>query len=98
VNSKSLCSLFAALVGASCVAASAASEAPALAAFDRAFASVNDYTCILHVREVKGTQTQDRVYQYFVMKPHYVKTLILDARRFSILSILIARPNERSGS
>lgn len=70
--------LFTALVGASCVAASAASEAPAIAAFDRAFAGVNDYTCVLHVREAKGTKTQDRVYQYFVMKPHYVKTLILD--------------------
>jgi outer membrane lipoprotein-sorting protein len=71
-------SLVTALVGVSCVAASAANEAPAITAFDQAFASVNDYTCILHVREAKGTQTQDRVYQYFVMKPHYVKTLILD--------------------
>jgi outer membrane lipoprotein-sorting protein len=71
-------SLVTALVGVSCVAVSAANEAPAITAFDQAFASVNDYTCILHVREAKGTQTQDRVYQYFVMKPHYVKTLILD--------------------
>jgi outer membrane lipoprotein-sorting protein len=78
VRIQSSLSLFAALVGASCVAASAANEAPAITAFDRAFASVNDYTCILHVREAKGTQTQDRVYQYFVMRPHYVKTLILD--------------------
>jgi outer membrane lipoprotein-sorting protein len=78
VGIKASLSLFAALVGASCVAASAANEAPAITAFDQAFASVNDYTCILHVREAKGTQTQDRVYQYFVMKPHYVKTLILD--------------------
>ncbi len=70
--------LFVALAGASCVAARAANEVPAIAAFDRAFAGVSDYTCILHVREVKGTQTQDRVYQYVVMKPHYVKTLILD--------------------
>jgi outer membrane lipoprotein-sorting protein len=75
---KRLLSLFTALIGASCVAASAANDVPAIAAFDRAFASVNDYTCILHVREVRGTQTQDRVYQYFVMKPHYVKTLIID--------------------
>jgi outer membrane lipoprotein-sorting protein len=78
VGIKASLSLFAALVGVSCVAASAANEAPAITAFDQAFASVNDYTCILHVREAKGTQTQDRVYQYFVMKPHYVKTLILD--------------------
>jgi outer membrane lipoprotein-sorting protein len=78
MNLKHSLSLFTALVGASCVAASAANEAPAITAFDRAFASINDYTCILRVREAKGTQTQDRVYQYFVMKPHYVKTLILD--------------------
>lgn len=70
-------SLLITLVGASCVAAGAANESPALTAFDRAFAGVNDYTCILHVHEVKGTLTQDRVYEYFVMKPHYVKTLIL---------------------
>jgi len=70
--------LLVALVGSSCVAASASNDAPAIAAFDRAFADVNDYTCVLHVHEVKGTQTQDRVYQYFFMKPHYVKTLILD--------------------
>src|SRR5579863_94669 len=70
--------LFAAFAVASCVAASAANEPPAIAAFDRAFAGVSDYTCILHVRESKGTQTQDRVYQYFVMRPHYVKTLILE--------------------
>jgi hypothetical protein len=30
------------------------------------------------VHEAKGTQTQDRVYQYQFMKPHYVKTLIID--------------------
>jgi outer membrane lipoprotein-sorting protein len=78
MNSRLLLPLFATLVGTSCVAANAANEAPAIAAFDRAFANVNDYTCVLHVREAKGTQTQDRVYQYFVMKPHYVKTLILD--------------------
>ncbi len=33
---------------------------------------------MLHVHEAKGTQTQDRVYQYSFMKPHYVKTLILE--------------------
>jgi outer membrane lipoprotein-sorting protein len=59
-------------------AAGAASDAPAIAAFDRAFAAVNDYTCVLHVHEAKGTQTQDRVYQYEFMKPHFVKTLILE--------------------
>lgn len=59
-------------------AALAANTAPAIAAFDRTFASINDYTCVLHVHEAKGTATQDRVYQYAFMKPHFVKTLILD--------------------
>ena len=70
--------VFAALVGISCVGASAAKEAPAIAAFDRSFAAVNDYTCILHSYEASGAEKQDRVYQYSFMKPHYLKTLILD--------------------
>jgi hypothetical protein len=75
---KRLLSLFVALAGASCVAASAATGAPAIAAFDRAFAGIDDYACVLHVHEAMGTQSQDRVYQYSFMKPQYVKTLILD--------------------
>jgi len=71
-------SLCIALVGVSCFAARGANVAPAIAAFDKAFAGINDYTCVLHVHEAKGTMTQDRVYQYEFMKPHYVKTLILD--------------------
>lgn len=71
-------SLCLALVGVSCFAARGANVAPAVAAFDKAFAGINDYTCVLHVHEAKGTMTQDRVYQYEFMKPHYVKTLILD--------------------
>jgi hypothetical protein len=78
VNFKASLSLFGALVGTSCLAASAADQAPAIAAFDRAYTGVTDYTCILRVHEAKGTQTQDRVYQYSFMNPHYVKTLILD--------------------
>jgi outer membrane lipoprotein-sorting protein len=74
-RSLPLCALF---VAAASIAARAANEAPAIAAFDRMFAGVNDYTCVLHVHEAKGTATQDRVYQYSFMKPHYVKTLILD--------------------
>jgi len=62
----------------SCVVAGAAKEAPAIAAFDRAFAGIEDYTCILHSYETNGAKTQDRVYQYSFMKPHYLKTLILD--------------------
>lgn len=72
-----LLSFFVVLVGTSCIAASAAKEAPAIVAFDRAFAGVRDYTCILHAYEANGTKTQDRVYQYSFMKPHYLKTLIL---------------------
>lgn len=68
----------AALLVASAVTARAAEQAPAIAAFDRAFAAINDYTCILHVHEAKGDARQDRVYQYSFMKPHFVKTLILD--------------------
>jgi outer membrane lipoprotein-sorting protein len=71
-------SLLGALVGASCVAASAANQATVITAFDRTYAGVTDYTCVLHVHEAKGAQTQDRVYQYSFMNPHYVKTLILD--------------------
>jgi outer membrane lipoprotein-sorting protein len=78
VNFKASLLLFGALVGTSSVGASAANQAPAIAAFDRAYTGVTDYTCILHVHEAKGTQTQDRVYQYSFMNPHYVKTLILD--------------------
>jgi outer membrane lipoprotein-sorting protein len=73
-----LFSLFVAFVGMCCVVASAAREAPAIAAFDRTFAGISDYTCVLHSHEVGSAQTQDRVYQYFFMKPHYLKTLILD--------------------
>ncbi|HEY5426461.1 MAG TPA: hypothetical protein VIJ77_07920 [Candidatus Tumulicola sp.] len=58
-------------------AARADNAAPAITAFDRAFASTNDYTCQIHVHEVKGTASQNRIYQYSFMKPHFVKTLIL---------------------
>ena len=78
MNFRASLSLFGALVGTSCVAASAANQAPAIVAFDRTYTGVTDYTCILHVHEAKGPQTQDRVYQYSFMNSHYVKTLILD--------------------
>jgi outer membrane lipoprotein-sorting protein len=71
-------SVFVALVGASCVAISAANETPAITAFDRTFAGIGDFTCVMRVHEVMGAQTQDRVYQYWFMKPHDVKTMILD--------------------
>lgn len=61
-----------------CPAARADNTAPALSAFDQMFAGINDYTCTIHAHEVKGTATQDRVYSYMFMKPHYAKTLILE--------------------
>jgi hypothetical protein len=70
--------LFAALLSVSCFDARAANQAPAIAEFDQTFAGVYDYTCILRVHEAKGTQTQNRVYRFSFMKPHYVKTLIID--------------------
>jgi len=73
-----LLALFVAFVLTSCITASAAKEIPAIEAFDRMFAGVNDYACLLHSYEVNGTQTQDRVYQYSFMKPHYLKTLVVD--------------------
>lgn len=69
--------LVAIFVGLSCLWASAAEEKSAIAEFDRTFAGVSDYTCVLHSHEVKGTRVQDRVYQYSFMKPHYLKTLIV---------------------
>ncbi|MFZ1018822.1 MAG: hypothetical protein WAN39_13230 [Candidatus Cybelea sp.] len=78
MNFKGSLPLLALFLAANCVGVRAAGEATAIAAFDKAFAGTNDYTCVLHVHEAKGTQSQDRVYQYEFMKPHYVKTLILE--------------------
>jgi outer membrane lipoprotein-sorting protein len=55
----------------------AGNTAPAIAAFDKAFSAIRDYTCTITIREVKGSQTQNRVYQYSFMKPHFAKTLIV---------------------
>jgi outer membrane lipoprotein-sorting protein len=54
----------------------AAQTAPAIDAFNAAFAQVNSFTFKLHSHETKGTDVQDRVYDYSFMKPHYAKTLI----------------------
>ncbi len=56
--------------------ARADNSAPAITAFEQAFAASNDYTCKQHVHEVQGSSTQDRVYQLWFMKPHFAKTLI----------------------
>ncbi len=58
------------------VPARAENTAPAITAFEQAFAAINDYQCTQHVHEAKGTATQDRVYQIWFMKPHFAKTLI----------------------
>jgi hypothetical protein len=72
-----VCSLMLMLVAASTPSARADNAAvPAITAFDAAFAATNDYHCIIHVHEVKGTQSQNRVYEYWFMKPHFIKTLI----------------------
>jgi outer membrane lipoprotein-sorting protein len=56
--------------------ARAAQNAPAIDAFNAAFAQVTSITYKLHSHEVKGTDVQDRVYDYSFMKPHFAKTLI----------------------
>ena len=57
--------------------AASASTAPAITAFDSTFAHVTDYTVMMRAHEVLGTQTQDRVYQYWFLKPSYAKTAIV---------------------
>jgi len=57
-------------------AARAAQDAPAIDAFNAAFAQVTSYTFKLHSHEVKGSDVQDRVYDYSFLKPHFAKTLI----------------------
>jgi outer membrane lipoprotein-sorting protein len=57
-------------------AARADNSAPAIDAFNAAFASVNDYTFKLHSHETLGNRVQDRIYDYWFMKPHYAKTYI----------------------
>ncbi|HEY3677056.1 MAG TPA: hypothetical protein VGK84_13795 [Candidatus Tumulicola sp.] len=70
-------SLLLALIAASTPAARADNAAvPAITAFDQAFATTNDYHCIIHVHEAKGDRSQNRVYEYWFMKPHFIKTLI----------------------
>lgn len=54
-----------------------AASAPAIAEFNAAFANVKDCTYELRSHEIKGSQTQDRVYQYSFMKPNHAKTLII---------------------
>ncbi len=55
----------------------AAGTTPALDEFDAAFAKINDYAFQLHSHETLGNGSQTRVYQYYFMKPHFAKTLIV---------------------
>jgi outer membrane lipoprotein-sorting protein len=57
--------------------AKADNTAPAITAFNTAFAAINDYTCTMHSHEVLDSKTQDRIYSYWFMKPHFAKTLIV---------------------
>jgi outer membrane lipoprotein-sorting protein len=54
-----------------------AATTPAISAFDEAFAKVNDYTVTVKAHEVKGDQTQDRVYHYAFKRPNLAKTDIV---------------------
>ncbi len=54
----------------------AAQTAPAIEAFNASFAQVTSCTFKLHSHETKGTDVQDRVYEYSFLKPHFAKTLI----------------------
>lgn len=56
--------------------ARAANSAPAISQFDAAFAKVDSYSYTLHSHEVKGTAVQERVYDYWFLRPHYAKTYI----------------------
>jgi outer membrane lipoprotein-sorting protein len=58
-------------------AAFAANTAPAITAFDAAFAKVSQFTYQLRSHEVLGSAVQDRVYDYSFMKPSFAKTLIV---------------------
>jgi hypothetical protein len=76
-RSFSLILAAAAAVLVTSAASRADNTAPAITAFNQMFAGVNDYSCTIHAHEVKGTDTQTREYQYWFMKPHFAKTLIV---------------------
>ena len=62
-----------------CPGARAANEAPAIEAFDTMFAGVNDYTRESYkCTKPRARRRRIASYSYSFMKPHYVKTLIID--------------------
>ncbi|HKU67147.1 MAG TPA: hypothetical protein VJP85_05150 [Candidatus Baltobacteraceae bacterium] len=54
-----------------------AASTPAIAAFDDAFAKVNDYTVTVRAHEVSGDRVQDRTYHYWFKRPNFAKTEIV---------------------
>lgn len=57
--------------------AAPAANAPAITAFDEAFAKVNDYTVTVRAHEMKGDRIQDRTYHYAFKRPNLAKTDIV---------------------
>ncbi len=57
--------------------AASASNVPAIEAFDRTFATVNDYTATVRTHEVLGDRVQDRTYHYAFKRPDMAKTDIV---------------------
>lgn len=57
--------------------AHASNASAAIAAFDEAFAKVNDYTVTVKAHEVKGDRVQDRTYHYAFKRPNFAKTDIV---------------------
>jgi outer membrane lipoprotein-sorting protein len=57
--------------------AASAAGVPAIAAFDEAFAKVNDYTVTVRAHETKDDRIQDRTYHYWFKRPSLAKTLIV---------------------
>ncbi|MDP9111363.1 MAG: hypothetical protein M3M96_07005 [Candidatus Eremiobacteraeota bacterium] len=57
--------------------AALASPAPAIAAFDAAFAGVHDYSVTVTAHELLGSNVQDRVYHYWFMRPDLAKIEIV---------------------
>lgn len=57
--------------------AKASGSAPAIDAFRDAFAQIRDYTYTLRSHETLGNRVQDRVLQYWFMKPHFAKTVVV---------------------
>lgn len=80
IKPRSFAILLAAIFACTMLAARSApaASAPALSAFEEAWARVKDYSTTVRVREVLGGTTQDRTYQFTFKKPNKAKTLITD--------------------